>query len=616
MRVNLSSLDPLFRERLFHSASRLGLVEAEDGMIVKAEKSDRTAVIKEGESLVVYYSAPYEFFYGVKTYLSAPERERIDIKSSFTEFGVMLDCSRNAVRTVECVKRFIDDLALMGYNQLQLYTEDIYEIDGEEYFGYQRGRYTKDEIKEIDEYAKWYGIELVPCIQTLAHLNQIFRWRRFKAINDIDNILLIGDEKTYEFIDRMLSSVANTFSSRKLHIGLDEAHNVGRGKYLDKNGHKKASVVMCEHINRVVEIAKKYGFEPMMWADMFFRLANNGNYFVNKDAPSISEEVINLVPEGLRLVYWDYYHDNQEVYENMMDRCNEFKNEVVFAGGAWTWTGFAPANKYSDLTTMHALNACKVKGIKNAFITMWGDDGAECSPFAVLSSLSFASDYAYGVEDHERSFKALSGMSKEAYLTLEDVNGIRNGKPSPNNISKVALYNDVFLGLFDGYMDEGDGERYNAVAEKIAAAKAEAGTLSYIFETLEALARALVYKSALGLKTRKYYKEGNKEELKKLANGDYKNAIKSIDVFYKALKKQWYIENKGYGFEIQAIRIGGLVRRLEDCRETLLDYANGKVSRIYELEAEIIEPVASVPQPPLSDICFNNYIQNASTAIL
>ena len=109
MRVNLSSLEPLFRERLLHSAERLGLVEAEDGVILKAEKSDKAAVKREGNNLIVYYSAPYEFFYGVKTYLSKPDSNKIDIESCFDEFGVMLDCSRNAVRTVESVKRFAEN---------------------------------------------------------------------------------------------------------------------------------------------------------------------------------------------------------------------------------------------------------------------------------------------------------------------------------------------------------------------------------------------------------------------------------------------------------------------------------------------------------------------------
>ena len=46
----------------------------------------------------------------------------------------------------------IDCLVKMGYDTLELYTEDTYEIEGEPYFGYMRGRYTAREIKEIDVY--------------------------------------------------------------------------------------------------------------------------------------------------------------------------------------------------------------------------------------------------------------------------------------------------------------------------------------------------------------------------------------------------------------------------------------------------------------------------------
>ena len=71
---------------------------------------------------------------------------------------------------VPAVKKLIRKLALLGYSELQLYTEDTYEVEGEPYFGYLRGRYSRAELREIDAYAKLFGIELVPCIQTLAHL--------------------------------------------------------------------------------------------------------------------------------------------------------------------------------------------------------------------------------------------------------------------------------------------------------------------------------------------------------------------------------------------------------------------------------------------------------------
>ena len=82
----------------------------------------------------------------------------------YKHFGVMLDCSRNAVMKVESVKRMVDCLQKMGYNALELYCEDTYEVGEEPYFGYLRGRYTGEEIREIDGYAKAHGIELIPCI--------------------------------------------------------------------------------------------------------------------------------------------------------------------------------------------------------------------------------------------------------------------------------------------------------------------------------------------------------------------------------------------------------------------------------------------------------------------
>lgn len=42
-------------------------------------------------------------------------------------------------------------------------------------------------------------------------------------------------------------------------------------------------------------------------------------------------------------------------------------------------TGFAPHNAYSIDATKAAFHACKEKNIKNVFVTMWGDNGAECS---------------------------------------------------------------------------------------------------------------------------------------------------------------------------------------------------------------------------------------------
>ena len=47
---------------------------------------------------------------------------------NFEKFGVMIDCSRNAVPSIAGLKRFLDCIAKMGYNAVMLYTEDTYEV--------------------------------------------------------------------------------------------------------------------------------------------------------------------------------------------------------------------------------------------------------------------------------------------------------------------------------------------------------------------------------------------------------------------------------------------------------------------------------------------------------
>ena len=123
----------------------------------------------------------------------------------YKRFGVMLDVSRNGVMKVSQVKKYIDYLALMGYNALELYAEDLYEIEGEPYFGHFRGVYSSAQLKEIDAYAISKGVELIPCIQTLAHFTNMAKVPHFWNLFDCDDILLIDSEEVYEFIEKIFA---------------------------------------------------------------------------------------------------------------------------------------------------------------------------------------------------------------------------------------------------------------------------------------------------------------------------------------------------------------------------------------------------------------------------
>ena len=376
--------------------------------------------------------------------------------------GVMVDCSRDAVYTVGALKKYISLLAKMGYNSLQLYTEDTYEADGEPQFGYLRGRYSKAELKELDAYAKGVGIELIPCIQTLAHLGGITRWQEYGSITDTGDILLAGEERTYELIGHMFQTCAECFTSRRINIGMDEAHMVGLGAYLDKHGYRDRFAILSEHLKRVCAIAGQYGFRPMMWSDMFFRLANNGAYYCS--GSEIPQSVIEAVPENVELIYWDYYSRDKAHYDGMIRAHQQFRNKLVFAGGAMSWIGFAPNNRFSIEACRAAMQSCAENGVDDVFITCWKDDGAECSLFASLPALFCAAEAARGNADEaasEKKFRKITGADMRTFLAMDSVN-LCGGEGGMNNPSKYMLYSDPFLGIFDKTAEGHGGEEFAA----------------------------------------------------------------------------------------------------------------------------------------------------------
>lgn len=500
----------------------------------------------------------------------------------YKTFGAMLDCSRDGVLTVEEVKRFAKLLSSMGYDTLMLYTEDTYEVEGEPWFGYMRGGYTTEELRSLDRYLRGLGMELIPCIQTLAHFTTLSRLPHYEDVVDIDDILLVGEEKTYKLIDAMFSSLEKAFSSRTVHIGMDEAHHVGLGKYLDKHGFSDRSELLVEHLKRVCAIAKAHGFHPVMWSDMFFRLAHHGEYGPSR----LPEKEKALIPEDVSLVYWDYYHMEESWYDTMLDAHLETGREVWFAGGAWSWMGFAPMNGYAVKTMTPAMRSVKKKGIDRVLITLWGDNGKECSYNSVLPALHEIACRARGVEDESvitEEFSRLVGVQKEEFLLLDLPNHRREGQPFRNeNLCKSLFYSDPFTGYFDGALTFPID--YKGYSEKLE--RAHGGGFRYLFDAEAKLCRFLELKSHLGVQTRKAYKNRDTKELLRLGKEVYPRAAERLMEFYTAFRALWLRENKPFGLEVHEARMGGVMLRLRSCGERLVKYAEGSIDRIEELECE------------------------------
>ena len=541
----------------------------------------------------------------------------------YDTFALMVDCSRNGVMNVPSVKRMIVLLEKMGYTALMLYTEDTFEVKEEPLFGYGRGRFTIEDLKEISRFGKEHHIELIPCVETLAHLNAIFTHPAYEEIHDVADILLAGEEKTYEFLDHLFDSLEEGFLSRTVNLGMDEAAMLGLGKYLQKHGYTNPDEIFIAHLKKVAEIARKHGFKPIFWGDMPF------NYAQRPDGSFDFEKLAPFAEAGVTPCYWDYYSLTKKRYDERLEAYLRMDPNVWFAGGVWTWGGFAPLNRLGEIVTLPAMQSVREHKIRNVIMTAWGDNGAECSPFAALSTIFYAAMVAQGIEDKEeikRRFKEIVGYEYDDFFNLGSPN-LLTGYPwelehsvlSMYDPSKYLLYNDPLNGRFDGAVNEEDDALFAKKAEELEQSASRMGEYGYLAHDLAALCSLLSIKNSLGVKTRELYKHGDKEAMKAFLP-TYDECERRLLSFLEAFRARWFKDNHPQGFDIEEHRLGGLYFRLEEAKRQLSDWIMGKISSVPELEEE------PLPSPSESFVgkdgkkhhrvfFWNNYESNSSFGV-
>ena len=64
----------------------------------------------------------------------------------------------------------------------------------------------------------------------------------------------------------------------------------------------------------------------------------------------------------------------------------------------------------------------------------------------------------------------------------------------------------------------------------------------------------------------------------------YEETERLLWKFFEVYRAQWMKENKPFGFEVQEARLGAILMRVGSCHERLLNYFEGKINKIEELE--------------------------------
>ena len=546
---------------------------------------------RRGDGLTLRAASVSECLFLLGRALSLPEKEEEWLRPRFARLGAMIDLSRNSVYTLPTMKRFLCQLAMMGFNTAYLYMEDTYELPGYPYFGYRRGRYSVAEQKALDDFAYAIGIELVPCIQTLAHLKTTIRWQYMEPMRDTIDNLMVGQADTVKLVEAMVAHFSRTFRTRRIHLGMDEAVSLGTGRYLRHQGYRDHRQILMEHLELTCGLCKKYGLEPMIWDDMLFRDHTPlMNYYCDSDPITPAQKA--QFPDNLSFVYWDYYHDTQEEYERQLKRRGCVN--TVFAGGMWKWSGWVPNFTKSFHDCLLATQACRAYGVDEIFVTLWGDDGCETPLATVLPGLALYGLLRFGdalPAQTDPICRLLSDTPLAVYEAIEGLDLIP-GMPEKNLESllphKLLLYGDMASELFMGSLTEDPKQlsrHYRELSENFAA-MAEGirdSHMKNILHMYHCLARAISARcdAAAALHTGYHSKDPallDKAVEKLMTFADH------ADRLHRAMVPVWSRESKGQGMEILDLRLGGLQARCRGLIQRLELYRQGTLDTLTELD--------------------------------
>ena len=242
--------------------------------------------------------------------------------------GLSLDCTRNYFAP-GTVKKVIEQISLAKMNVLHWHLSDDqgWRIESKKFpllHEISKEYYSQDEIKEIVDFARVRGVEIIPEIDLPGHtIGILAAYPQYscsgKAVGLAESggiyrtILCAGQEQTFEFIRQLLKEICTLFPSDRFHIGGDEAPKNEWAKCphcqnrMKEQGIENLEDLQGYFVANVAKILEELGKQPIGWNDVL--LAENAPKDIQIQYWSVNhaESMQSFAGKGGRFIYSDMF---------------------------------------------------------------------------------------------------------------------------------------------------------------------------------------------------------------------------------------------------------------------------------------------------------------------
>lgn len=440
-------------------------------------------------------------FYGVQTLLQMsygnkkiPCVEITDLPR-FEYRGLMLDVSRHFFGK-DFLKKQIDAMAYYKLNRLHLHLTDaagwrleikryplltsfaawrdrplwkdwwnngrLYKNEGDT--GAYGGYYTQEDIKELVAYAQKHFITIIPEIEMPAHSEEVLTAYPELSCTHVpykQSDFCVGNEKTFEFLENVLTEVMALFPSEYIHVGGDEAGKLSWGdcelcrKRMSDEKLKDNNELQSYLIHRVERFLNSKGRKLLGWDEILDGgLAPNATVMswrgVEGGLKAI-EAVHKAIMTPGEFCYIDSYQDAPDTqpeaiggylplekiysYNPIPENISEEKTDLIYGVQANLWSEYIPTEKDVERMVYPRLLALAE--------VAWSDPSHK--------------DF---IDFRKRAIKAVDFLKSKGYFPFDLKNEIGNRVEAKKRIKHLGLGKKVIYlpkgKYYNGYTAGGD----------------------------------------------------------------------------------------------------------------------------------------------------------------
>ncbi len=304
----------------------------------------------------------------------------------------MLDVSRGKVPTRATLHALVDLCSQLRLNVLMLYIEHTFAFRRHPDLGKDASPLDAETMLELDVYAADRGVELIPCLQSLGHMEQLLSIDRYAHLAESDRHWSISPSHpgTYRLLEELYDEFLPLFGSSRFNANCDEPFDLGRGQSTRRVPGKTPGALFADHVIKLEGLANQHGKQLMIWADF---------------AHQHPDQLSRLDRDVVLLDWW---------YEATFDadRIRKLRRkgfEIWACPGTSSWNCLFPRVENSQENITRWADAGRRHGATGLLNTDWGDFGHYNALGVSLHSYAWGAQQAWSGDMDAKRFDRAFG---------------------------------------------------------------------------------------------------------------------------------------------------------------------------------------------------------------